>query len=215
MFAVTVPSLLLCYTVSVSVYCCCVYIDRFVCLPAKKKISVQIFSTQFFHQTSNQKDRRGLSKLTDYDTSTNKKHSYLLNLFAWITNNKKIVIHLADPHLLLNVSVRGGSAQWEGGLTHVNTRLHLWDSEGKILRPSHWGWKLYRWIKERGCRCTHACAQIVSFEELEAITVCDISWAHTYGGCKAAAERVGRIWGHLLENKEAGVVHSQLICGLL
>lgn len=43
------------------------------------------------------------------------------------------------PHLVFNVSRRGGPALWEGTLKHINTRLHLWGSEGKTLRPCYRG----------------------------------------------------------------------------
>lgn len=60
------------------------------------------------------------------------------------------------PHLFFNVCEKGGPALWDGNLMHINTRPHLWDSEGKTLRPSYRGWKKYTWIKERGCQCTHS-----------------------------------------------------------
>lgn len=43
------------------------------------------------------------------------------------------------PHLFFNVSRKGGRALWDGNLTHINTRLHLWGSEGKTLWPSYRG----------------------------------------------------------------------------
>lgn len=78
-------------------------------------------------------------------------------------------------HLFFNVCKKGGSALWDGNLMHINTRAHLWGSEGKTLRTSCRGWKSYTWIKEWGCPCTHsqthAHTHNTSYEELEAITV--------------------------------------------
>lgn len=106
------------------------------------------------------------------------------------------------PHLFFNVSRRGGPTLWDGNLTHINTRLHLWGSEGKTLRPSYRGWKSDLWIKEWGCQCTHTrtlagpCTHTEyliwrawGYHSVSYHVGC--FWAHTYGGCKAAVERVG------------------------
>lgn len=131
------------------------------------------------------------------------------------------------PHLSFNVRGRGGPALWDGNLMHINTGLHLWGSEGKTPRPSYRGWKGCTWIKSeaagahvhararthagpgRACMHTHwaARAQNPSYEGAGGYRSGSYRvgcfWAHTYGGCEAAAaaaERVG--WSEVTHQDE-------------